>query len=161
MRHIKLENNIPIDYSLEQLFVDVPNAAIYEKSQMPDEKLLANYNVYPLITTPQPALNEDEIAEEATAEFKDGEWQQMWVVRALSEAEIQAIIDSRSTDLIATDDTNIVNSAFFASSTLQTQRYDICKECPMFTLLKTCRECGYIMPLKVKMAGASCPLNKW
>ena len=93
MRHIKLENNIPIDYTLQQLFVDIPDAIIYQNSQMPNQDLLANYNVYPLITTPQPALNEDEIAEEATAEFKDGEWQQMWVVRALTADEIQERID--------------------------------------------------------------------
>ena len=78
MRHIKLENNIPVNYTLEQLFVDVPDAVIY-----------------PLVTTPQPILNEDETTEEGIPEFKDNEWHQTWVVRKLSIDEIQEIIDSR------------------------------------------------------------------
>ena len=157
MRHIKLENNAPVNYTLEQLLIDVPDAVIYLNSQMPHPELLANYNVYPVVTTPQPILNEDETAEEGTPEFKDNEWHQTWVVRKLSIDEIQEIIDRRqyvSAD-IAT------GNSFLAASEVQEARYDICKSCTSFTLLKTCRECGCIMPLKIKMTSASCPLNKW
>jgi hypothetical protein len=73
VRHIKLENNVAIDYPIEQLLVDVPDAVIYKNSQMPHPEMLANYNVYPLVTTPRPSLNEDETAEEGVPEFKDGE----------------------------------------------------------------------------------------
>lgn len=100
MRHIKLENNIPVDYTLEQLFVDVADAVIYLNSQMPHPDLLANYNVYPLVTTPQPLLNEDETAEESIPEFKDGEWHQIWSIRKLTDEELQKIIESRERFLV-------------------------------------------------------------
>lgn len=162
MRYIKLENNIPVNYTLEQLFADVPDAVIYQNSQMPQPELLANYNVYPLVTTSQPLLNEDETVEEGTPEFKDDEWHQTWVIRKLSEIEIQEIIDAKI-DIPGTNSTpeNNAGVSFLASSEIQETRYNICKICPSFTVLKTCRECGCIMPLKIKMASANCPLHKW
>lgn len=161
MRHIKLENNIPIDYTLEQLLIDVPEAVIYQNGQMPHPGLLANYNVYPLITTPQPTLNEDQIAEEGIPEFKDGEWQQTWNVRALSVNEIQEIIDTKTAQYNSASE-NSTGFPFLADSEVQVTRYDICKSCPSFTVvLKTCRECGCIMPLKTRLANAVCPLGKW
>ena len=129
---------------------------------MPHPELLANYNVYPLVTTPQPTLNEDENAEEGMPEFKDGEWQQMWVIRKLSENEIQEIINSKI-GIYETNSTLENNTAvsFLADSEVQTARYVICNSCPSFTVLKTCKECGCIMPLKVKLSISKCPLNKW
>jgi hypothetical protein len=163
MRHIKLENGIPINYSIEELLVDVPDAIIYHNTQMPNPTLLANYSVYPLVTTARPTLNEDETIEEGQPEFKDGEWYQTWVVRQLTAEEIQQIIDDRT----AVDESTAKNSAeaeaslFLANNEVQISRYDICKACPSFTVLKTCKECGCIMPLKVKIANANCPLGKW
>lgn len=156
MRHIKIENNIPVNYTLEQLFVDVPDAVIYKNSQMPHPELLANYNVYPLVTTPQPSLDEDEAAEEGIPEFKDNEWQQTWVIRKLTTDEIQEIIDSRQS--IVSD---AIGESFFADNEVQQTRYDICNSCASFTSLKTCRECGCIMPLKIKITDSICPLGKW
>lgn len=41
-------------------------------------------------------------------------------------------------------------------------RLDICKKCPeLIDLTKQCKKCGCIMPLKVKLKEASCPLGKW
>jgi hypothetical protein len=111
--------------------------------------------VFPLVTTAQPLLREDEAAEEGAPEFKDGEWHQTWSVRTLSDAEIQQILDSRPTPETP------LTGAYIADSQAQEARYDICKGCTAFTVLKTCKECGCIMPLKVKMANASCPLGKW
>lgn len=165
MRHIKLENGVPIDYSLEQLFADVPNAVIYQNTQMPDPTLLANYLVYPLVTTAQPTLKENEAAEEGIPEYKDGEWFQTWVIRELTADEIQQIITNRTTEVeLAVQNSVDLEGAgvsFLADSETQTNRYDICKSCPSFTILKTCKECGCIMPLKIKMVSASCPLKKW
>lgn len=48
-----------------------------------------------------------------------------------------------------------------ASKHVQETRYDICKKCDRLTMIKTCKECGCIMPLKVKIPSASCPLGKW
>lgn len=162
MRYIKVESNTPTDYSIEQLLIDHPNATIYKNTQMPNEQLLANYNVYPLITEAQPQFNEDETVEESTPEFKQGEWHQTWKIRKLSAAEIQEIVESR-TSTVALDSIDTENEAagFFASEELQEQRYETCKGCDAFTALKTCKECGCIMPLKIKIAGAACPLDKW
>lgn len=164
MRYIKVENNTSTDYSIEQLFIDHSTATIYKNTQMPNEQLLANYNVYPLVTEAPPQLNEDETATESTAEFRDGEWHQTWTVRKLTESEIQHIIDNRTSvvDLDSIDtDIEKETAGFFASTELQEQRYETCKGCDAFTALKTCRECGCIMPLKIKIAGAACPLDKW
>lgn len=41
-------------------------------------------------------------------------------------------------------------------------RYNICKTCDVFnTAIKLCKECGCVMPIKVKFAAADCPLGKW
>lgn len=49
------------------------------------------------------------------------------------------------------DNANIVKS-----------RYEMCLECPHFIdKTKQCRECGCIMPLKVKLRDAVCPVGKW
>jgi membrane protease subunit (stomatin/prohibitin family) len=37
----------------------------------------------------------------------------------------------------------------------------ICEECPKFTKLKFCEECGCFMPVKVKLKDVKCPLDKW
>ena len=161
MRHIKLENGIPTNYSFEELFVDVPDAVIYQNTQMPDPTLLSNYSVYPLVTTPQPVLKEDEATEEGVPEFKDGEWYQTWVVRQLTTEEIQEIIDARISVQERAIENSTTTTPFLANNEVQTFRYDICQTCPSFTQLKTCKECGCIMPLKVKIASASCPIDKW
>lgn len=42
------------------------------------------------------------------------------------------------------------------------RRYNICLSCDkLIKLTKQCRECGCIMPAKVKLEKATCPLNKW
>lgn len=162
MKFIKIKNSIPTEYSIEQLLTDHPDAVIYKKSQMPNPQLLANYNVYSLITEAPPQTNEDETVEESIPEFKQGEWHQTWKIRKLSEYEIQEIIESRIAYL-EDSNTGIENKdvGFLASKELQAQRYETCKGCDAFTVLKTCRECGCIMPLKIKISSAVCPLGKW
>jgi hypothetical protein len=45
---------------------------------------------------------------------------------------------------------------------LQEERLSICKKCPSYRkFAKQCKECGCIMPAKVKLAEAFCPLGKW
>lgn len=45
---------------------------------------------------------------------------------------------------------------------LAKDRLDICKACPeFFELTKQCSKCGCVMPLKVKLKEATCPINKW
>lgn len=162
MRYIKLENNKPKNYSIEQLFIDIPDAIIYKNTQMPNEKLLANYDVYPLITTVFPDIKEDEIAEESTPEFRNGEWKQTWIVRKLTKEEIENRIANNSYNVIINE--NMITEtqkSFLANKDIQESRYETCKTCEHFTALKTCSQCGCIMPLKVILFNATCPLDKW
>jgi len=41
-------------------------------------------------------------------------------------------------------------------------RYDICLDCDrLVSFTKQCKECGCVMPAKVKLELATCPLEKW
>ena len=164
MRYIKLINNEPINYTIEELFQDNPDAKIYKKTKMPNEKLLSRYNVFPLITTDKPDTNEDSIAEEGTPVKIEKRWYQSWDIRKLTEEEIAIKIEVQEQQIYDTSNEELLNtdgSMFFANKILQEERYNICKSCPSFTLLKTCKECGCIMTLKTRISDASCPLEKW
>lgn len=42
------------------------------------------------------------------------------------------------------------------------KRLNICLSCDkLIKLTKQCRECGCIMPAKVKLENATCPIGKW
>ena len=40
------------------------------------------------------------------------------------------------------------------------RRIKICRECTHYKAF-ICTQCGCVMPIKVKIKGVSCPLNKW
>mgnify|MGYP006083763067 FL=1 len=160
LKYIKIENNQPINYTLEQLFIDFPNAIIYKKTKLPNEDLIKEFNVYPLITTQSPELQEDETAEEGIPVFKDNEWTQTWNIRKLTQEEVSDIIESHLIEVEELE-TDAVFSAFFVNTEVREARYDICKACTSFTALKTCNECHCIMPLKTKLRDVVCPLGKW
>ena len=41
-------------------------------------------------------------------------------------------------------------------------RLSICRSCPeLITLTGQCKKCGCLMNLKVKLAAAVCPIDKW
>ena len=161
MTYIKLTNGIPENYTIEQLLIDFPSAIIYKKSKLPDEALLRQFNVYPLITVELPDLLDDETAEEGTPVFEHGQWKQTWQVRKLNEEEITAIIDNRLIETTIVLDENVGFSSFVADAAVQKSRYDICKACDSLSVLKTCDECHCIMPIKTRLADAVCPIDKW
>lgn len=41
------------------------------------------------------------------------------------------------------------------------QRLDICRSCDQYMRMDKCAMCGCIMPIKVALPHASCPLGKW
>jgi hypothetical protein len=42
------------------------------------------------------------------------------------------------------------------------KRYNLCRECPeLVHVTKQCKKCLCIMPVKVRVPSAECPLNKW
>ena len=127
MAVIKLTDGIPENYTIEQLLIDVPDAVIYKKTELPNEELLKNYNVYPLITSALPNLHINETAEEGLPVFENGEWLQVWVIRKLSDEEIQEIV--RTTEIT-------LNLA-------HTTKNHLCEECSSLTELKECLECQH------------------
>jgi len=156
MNYIKLTNGIPENYTIEQLLEEFPNAIIYKKTKMPNEDLLKQYNVFPLVTEAQPQHEEDETVEEGTPMFKNMEWHQTWNVRKLTQEEIQGIIDT-----VVLETANEEDVSLFASTELQESRLDICKACDSFTEFKTCKESNSIISLKTKLESEACPLDKW
>lgn len=179
MRYIKLKNNQATNYSIEQLLKDHPDAKIYsDYGGMPNESLLKEYDVYPLITTTKP---NGDVVEEDLPVFNGVEWIQTWTVKDYTEEQINEINKNNDSnippELIGfveelsgenTDDLltpflkNKDSSPFFVDKITSDYRYDICKSCDKFiNLTKQCKECGCFMTLKTKLKIGTCPLNKW
>lgn len=92
MRLIKLKDNIPENYSLEQFLIDYPDVTIFKKSEgLPSVVVLSKYNVHILVTTPQPDNSKYLVLGEGTPEFKNGEWYQTWNYRQLTDEELEKI----------------------------------------------------------------------
>lgn len=161
MRYIKVVDNTPIEYSIEQLLIDIPDAVIYKKTQKPNEKLLANYNVYPLITTEKPFVHDGETLVEGTPQFKDGEWQQTWSKRDRTQEEMDKIISEETIIIDRAIDEDLDTVGFFVPREVSTQRYDICQSCDQLRAIKVCKLCNCIMPIKTRLSDAECPLEKW
>ena len=41
------------------------------------------------------------------------------------------------------------------------KRMEMCKKCPHLWKNKICKKCGCVMPIKVKIKAASCPIGNW
>lgn len=56
----------------------------------------------------------------------------------------------------------IKSSSYTVNKEIINSRLDTCKNCDHFLEpIKQCLKCGCIMPLKVKLLQAKCPLDKW
>jgi hypothetical protein len=162
MQYVKVKNGTPYKYTIDQLFIDYPNADIYKGSEMPNSELLMIYKVFPLVTTSVPDLQDNEMFEEAPPKFINGEWYQQWDVKKLSEDEVNSIVAGNSVNYTINDRPCIrVDKLFLADKQLQENRLNICFTCPSLSLLKTCKECNCIVPFKVKFKASKCPLEKW
>lgn len=49
----------------------------------------------------------------------------------------------------------------FTPEEIQKQRLDMCGVCEFYKELNRCSKCGCIMPIKVKIKNARCPIGKW
>lgn len=57
---------------------------------------------------------------------------------------------------------NSLAGMLLVPDSVQETRYNTCLNCDKFySLLKTCQLCHCVMPLKTKLAMASCPIKKW
>lgn len=48
-----------------------------------------------------------------------------------------------------------------SSNEIAEQRLKICESCEFYKITKQCSKCGCIMPIKVQLALAECPVGKW
>lgn len=50
----------------------------------------------------------------------------------------------------------------FIDKNIAQNRYNLCKQCEYFnSTITTCKQCGCIMKIKVKLKDSNCPINKW
>lgn len=66
----------------------------------------------------------------------------------------ESLGDSRPWHLLSPD-------RHVSSDLISEQRLKICESCEFYKLTKQCSKCGCIMPLKVQLAEAECPIGKW
>jgi hypothetical protein len=52
-------------------------------------------------------------------------------------------------------------SSLFSTVQIASERMDICKKCEKLSAIKTCKVCKCIMPIKVRLRHAECPIGKW
>lgn len=55
----------------------------------------------------------------------------------------------------------IKNALENVDETTYRTRMTICKNCPAFTVLKTCADCFCVIPVKAKLKSQSCPRGQW
>lgn len=85
--YIKLTNGQPETYTIGQLRRDNPNVSF--PRNIPAETL-AEYDVYPVASTDQPAYNEaTHKVVQGTPEIENGEWRQTWNVVPLTKEDLR------------------------------------------------------------------------
>jgi hypothetical protein len=88
--YIKLINETPEAYSLDQLFSDNPDTSF--PAVIPDE-VLEEFNVYRIIDTELPVASVTEIIEQdGYNQLPDGSWVANWVVRPMNEDELNNLL---------------------------------------------------------------------
>ena len=86
--YVKVENGVGTEYTLRQLKQDNPNTSFPPK---PSDELLAGFDIYPVLLTDPPAL--DEATQKAVAAdpaYLDPYWVQQWDIVAKTTAEQDA-----------------------------------------------------------------------
>lgn len=72
------------------------------------------------------------------------------------------ILKKKLQDQEKAKNSNFFGIDLFVPDHVQNERYNICLGCEHFySLLKNCKICGCVMPLKTKLKQASCPIKKW
>jgi hypothetical protein len=100
--YIKLTNGIPEKYSIGQLRRDNSNTSF---PKTPSDKLLAEWDVYPLTTADCPAYdNLTHNCTEGTSAQIDGIWTQQWEVGEKPQGEAENNIRSRRNELLSESD---------------------------------------------------------
>jgi len=59
-------------------------------------------------------------------------------------------------------DLSTLSPQFLATTKQAVERMEICRKCPeLRAVVYTCTECNCIMPAKVRLKEAWCPIGKW
>jgi len=88
--YIKLTNGTPTPYTIGELRRDNPQVSF--PKNIPDETL-AEYDVYPLKPTPEPAYDYTKNVVEGTPVNQGGQWVQVWNVTNASAQEVASRIE--------------------------------------------------------------------
>jgi hypothetical protein len=90
--HIKLTDGQPQPYSVGQLRRDNPQVSFPSAIS---EALLADYDVYAVVSTERPVVDHTKRVSESLPVFIDGAWQQAWVVTDLTPGELAEVTESQ------------------------------------------------------------------
>tara|TARA_B100001142_G_scaffold6565_1_gene6657 strand:- start:8543 stop:9034 length:492 start_codon:yes stop_codon:yes gene_type:complete len=159
MKYIKLVNNIPINYTIEQFIEEYPEVKIYTKVKgIPDKNVLKQYDVFPVITTASPEITADtEVVEIDPQQNWNGEWIQQWEVK-----EIHKSIDDMEVEEEKGFKFPNLGPDAFATNEQRLERMNICQDCDRYRKsTRQCKECGCFMVLKAQLKVSACPLDKW
>jgi len=55
----------------------------------------------------------------------------------------------------------LTNSIVYIDIVGMQTRKNVCEDCDRLSILRTCKECGCFIDLKVKYAESTCPKDKW
>jgi hypothetical protein len=83
--YIRIINDIIEQYSIEQLIKDNPQTSF---PTVMSDRVLEEYNVYPLIESPKPLYDYTKNIKEGRPNFHEGSWIQTWEVTDASAEEI-------------------------------------------------------------------------
>jgi hypothetical protein len=94
--YIKINDGVPVAYSIEQLRADNPNTSFpFEMSSA----LLAEFGVFPLVPTDPPPFDFSKILKEGVPQFVEGQWEQTWVEEdAPYEEHLQRVLEARAAE---------------------------------------------------------------
>lgn len=103
MSYIKLTNGVPEIYSIGQLRRDNPNTSF---PKIVPENVLADYDVYPVVETPQPAFDPvtQTVSQADVPVLEGGQWVRKWTVTARPADEIAAEVRFKRDRLLAESD---------------------------------------------------------
>lgn len=83
---VKVIDGVAEKYTLKKLLEDNPNTSFPTN---PDDTILAEFNVYPLKSTPKPTVDHTKEVIEGDPELVVGEWHQTWVVTDSSTEKLE------------------------------------------------------------------------
>jgi hypothetical protein len=91
--YVKVTNGVAENYSIGQLRKDNPGTSF---PKQPSQEALAQWDVYPLKSTPIPAVDHTKNVKEGVPIQQDGEWVQVWDVTQATPQEIETRTQDRA-----------------------------------------------------------------